>query len=311
MYIGIDIGRTQIKYALVDDAVQIFENSALHKPKDKGPFLEQVTAIIQAYQEKHDDILGVGISAPGIIQKDGMMTTAGAIRSLYGTNLKEEIEARTGMVTVIENDANAVAIAEKWVGNAQDLDNYLCIVLGTGVGGGIVINGEVFRGAHGLAGEFGWAITKELPEEGNIEYASLNLHISVIGGLCRLYNEALIKEQPEATSIWDAREILQRYTENEPIARQIVDCFHQDLAIGLMNLISQYDPEAILIGGGISANEQFFNGLKETLEKLETRHESINFIKQYGWAPILPAKLKNDAGIIGAVYPLHKKSQSS
>ncbi len=126
-----------------------------------------------------------------------------------------------------------------------------------------------------------------------------------------MYNEALIKEQPEVTSTWDAREILQRYTENEPIARQVVDRFHQDLAIGLMNLISQYDPEAILIGGGISANEQFFKGLKETMEKLETRHESINFIKQYGWAPILPAKLKNDAGIIGAVYPLHKKSQSS
>lgn len=76
-----------------------------------------------------------------------------------------------------------------------------------------------------------------------------------------------------------------------------------------MNLISQFDPEAILIGGGISANEQFIEGLQEAMNTLESRHESITFIKQYGWAPILPTKLKNDAGIIGAVYPLYKKSQ--
>lgn len=309
MYVGIDIGGIQIKYGLVDETAQVFEKGAVDTPKEKEAFLTQVATIIQTYQDQHTDIEGVGISAPGVIQKDGMMTTAGAIRSLYGTNLKEEIEARTGLSAVIENDANAAAIAEKWVGNARDFDTYLCIVLGTGVGGGIVINGEVFRGARGMAGEFGWAIINELPEEGNVEFASLNLRSAVIGGLCRLYNEALKETQPEATPTWDAREIFQRYSENDPIAHKVVTRFYQDLAIGLMNLISQFDPEAILIGGGISANEQFIEGLQEAMNTLESRHESITFIKQYGWAPILPTKLKNDAGIIGAVYPLYKKSQ--
>ncbi len=308
MYVGIDVGGTSIKYGLVDEHAQVFEKGAVATPKDKPAFLAALTAIIQNYQQAHP-IAGVGISAPGIIQKDGLMTTAGALYALYGTNLKDEIEARTQLPTVIENDANAAAIAEKWVGNAQELDNYLCIVLGTGVGGGIVINGQVYRGARGMAGEFGWAIVNDLTAEENIETSSLNWRISVVGGLCRSYNHALQATTSTLEPIKDAREIFQRSQQNDELAKQILQDFYQNLAIGMLNLISQFDPEAILIGGGISANEQFWTEFTQVLQTMEDRHDSIRFMKNYGWAPVIPAKLKNDAGIIGAVYPLSVAKQ--
>lgn len=91
-------------------------------------------------------IEGVGISAPGIIRSDGYMITAGAIRSLYGENIKKVIEAETGLPVTIDNDANAAAIAEKWLGNAKEMKNYIFLVLGTGVGGGISQNQEFAKG---------------------------------------------------------------------------------------------------------------------------------------------------------------------
>lgn len=255
--------------------------------------------------KEEQTIQGVGISAPGITQKDGMMTTAGAIYSLYGTNLKEEMEARCQVPVIIENDANAVAIAERWLGNATSFDHYICLVLGTGVGGGIVINGQVYRGARGIAGEFGLAVVANIPDSG-VEDASLNKRAAVVGGLCRLYNEAVVANRSEFEQTMDARVIFERETV-DPIAKEIIAQFYQDLAVGLLNLAANFDPEAILIGGGISNSDAFIKRLKQEATTLEEKHDSIRGIKKYGWAPILPAKLTNNAGIVGAVYPFVQK----
>ncbi|MFP9075389.1 ROK family protein, partial [Enterococcus faecalis] len=93
---------------------------------------------------------------------------------------KTTLEECCGLTVSVENDANAAAIAEKWIGNAQSFSNYLCLVLGTGVGGGIVINDQVYRGAHGMAGEFGWMVIDALPSTGNSEEVSINRKAAVV-----------------------------------------------------------------------------------------------------------------------------------
>lgn len=188
MYVGFDIGGTTVKYGVLDEVGNILEKSAIPTNYQLADFLVELDTIVKDAQKRYEKIEGIGISAPGIIQEDGYMLTAGAIRPFYGANIKIELERLTGLPVSIENDANAAAIAEHWIGNAQGLENYLCIVLGTGIGGGIVLNGEVFRGAHGMAGEFGWSIIDHLPAEGDIEEVSWNKRAATVGGLCYQYN---------------------------------------------------------------------------------------------------------------------------
>lgn len=307
MYVGFDIGGTTVKYGVLDETGTILEKSVIPTNYQLADFLVELDGIVKDAQKRYEKIEGIGISAPGIIQKDGFMLTAGAIRPFYGANIKLELEQLTGLPVSVENDANAAAIAEHWIGNAQGLENYLCIVLGTGIGGGIVLNGEVFRGAHGMAGEFGWSIIDQLPAEGDIEEVSWNKRAATVGGLCYQYNLSQKKSDVAAPMLLDAREIFQREAEGEALAINTVEQFLTDLAVGMLNLISCFDPELILFGGGISSNEQFNQRFQKRLEELMDRHQSIHYLKDKTIAAVRPAKLKNDAGMIGAVYQIHRQ----
>lgn len=302
MFVGIDVGGTKIKHGLIDEQGAVFEKDLLATNHDQAEFLKDLHKIVLSYQQAGHQLQGVGISAPGIIQRDGFMLTAGAIKSLYGINLKKEIEARTGLPVMVENDANAVAIAEMWVGNAQSYDNYLSLVLGTGIGGGIVINRQVFQGAHGMAGEFGWMMIDQLPLDEDLETVSLNQRAAVVGGLVNQYQIALHKQKSSTEKMIDAKDIFFLAKAGDQLATSVLDRFYQDLAVGLLNLIACFDPEAILIGGAISENQEFFSSLQHTINRLIDQHKSLAYLKDKTLGPIIPAKLRNDAGMIGAVY---------
>lgn len=307
MYIGFDIGGTNVKYGVLTENGAIIEQGKVATNHEKEGLLNELTQIVHLYQEKYPEIKGIGISAPGIIQADGFMTTGGAIMSLYGVNLQKEMETRTHLPVALENDANSAAIAEHWIGNAQGIDNYLCIVLGTGVGGGIIINGEVYRGAHGMAGEFGYMMINDIPKEGNIELSSLNQRAAAVFGLIRLYNEAAITRDPQAVEVTSGKVIFDRFEAGEELAKEVLTRYYQDTAVGLINLLGAFDPEVILIGGGISSNEQFMDALKAEVTKLEKRHGSISYLLGKAIGEVKPAKLRNDAGMIGAVYQIKQR----
>ncbi|EGC68715.1 ROK family protein [Enterococcus casseliflavus ATCC 12755] len=302
MFIGIDVGGTAIKYGVILRTGEIVKKGQMPTIHEKEKFLQSVTALIESLQQ--DAVIeGVGISAPGIIQKDGTMITAGSIKPLYGINLKLELEKRVKLPVLVENDANAAAIAEKWLGHAQACENYLCLVVGTGIGGGIIVNNQLYRGSHGMAGEFGWMLIDTLPEQGNLESVSLNQRAAIVGGLCHQYQLAL-QQQGRSDLPQDAVEIFQRGEQGEVVANQVIAQFFQDLSVGLLNLISTFDPELILVGGGVSENDGFMTRLEKTMSQLKARHESIGYLEGRTIAPIQRAKLKNDAGMIGAVYQL-------
>lgn len=306
MYIGIDVGGTLVKYGLVTEAGEVIEKHSHPTTKDREGFINDLATIINNYSD-NPEIAGVGISMPGVIRKDGYLITAGSLKELdnfdFHTHLLEKINHRYDVV--IENDANSVAFAERWIGNAQGIDNYLCLVLGTGVGGGIVINGNIYRGAHGMAGEFGWGIIDRLPLEGNIESSSVNFRSAVVLGLCNNYNYLKTQEDPSFEPINDAKVIFES-EDTDPIAALAIQEFITSLSITIINLISNFDPEIVLIGGGISANQYFMNRLEIELTKLEKRHDSIAFLMGKTIAPIAPTRLQNDAGMIGAVYRMHQ-----
>lgn len=305
MYIGIDVGGTSIKYGLVDEDGRVTNKSSMATSHERDEFISNIVKLIQDLLFRYPAIKAVGICAPGIIEKNGMMSTAGSLRALYGTNLKEEIQKIVDLPVQIENDANAVAIAERWVGNAIGVDNYLCLVLGTGVGGGIVINGDVYRGKHGMAGEFGWMIIDRFAEDEDMESASVNQRAAIVGGLCLRYNKFSKEKDPSFEAITDAKIIFEREATDE-IAQRVISQFFKDLSVSIINLISSFDPELVLVGGGISENDYFFERLQQELLKWEKKHASVNYLIGRTIGPIKQTKLRNDAGIIGAVYPIRR-----
>lgn len=305
MYLGLDIGGTSIKYGLVNDKGVILEKSKLSTQEKKKSLLEDIYKIVKKYQMNYD-IKGIGLSVPGIVQKNGFLLTGGAIQEFYGLDLKRKIEQKTGLYTVVENDANAVAIAEQWMGNAVGKQNYVCLVLGTGVGGGIVINGDIYRGAHGMAGEFGYMVIEDFENDESPEEQSLNRKAAVVGGLYYRYNLEQQKEGLEVESTINAVEIMKRANRGEGIAVKVMNKFYQDISVGILNLIAVYDPELVLIGGGISANKEFIKELKQNFKQIISRHDSLNFLKDKAVAEVKSAKLRNDAGIVGAVYQVKK-----
>lgn len=307
MFLGIDIGGTFIKYGLVDEEGNITQKDKVPTPLEKDPFIETLVKIINQFS--NESVEGIGISMPGVIREDGFLITAGAIRSIYQINLIDILHQYTDLPITVDNDGNSVAIAEKWLGNAQDLSNYICMVLGTGIGGGFVINDQVYRGFNGMAGEFGWMIMEHVPEVGSIELnSSLNYHGAVILGLCGVYNKLHKEQDPNFEEVTDARIVLEN-EDNDPFAKQAVETFYSALSKAIINLDSLFDPQAILIGGGITENPAFYDRLMKMHAKIVERHESYHFMVGKTACDIKLAKLKNDAGLLGAVYQIKQKVQ--
>lgn len=297
-YLGIDLGGTTIKYGLLDDMGKIKVTHKIKTPTSKIEIEKTFSEIIARYE---NEIVGVGISAPGIIDRDGLMITAGSILSLYGVNLKKDLEKTFSVPITITNDGNCATIAEHWLGNAKDSDNYLCVVLGTGVGAGIVLNGKLVEGFNGLAGELGWTLMDEYKSLRDIEEISANQKCAVVLGLLRKYNLENQKIHPKEF-IDDPRIIFTRRREKEQLATTVLSEFFRDISTMLLNICVLLDPDKILIGGGISENREFFSEILTTFEDLTTKHRSVARIRnKISWS-IVPTSLGNQAGLIGAVY---------
>lgn len=290
-YVGIDVGGTSIKYGLVSAAGGIITQASLPTADQQEQVLTDLANIIRDYQDAGYELAGTGVSMPGVVEADGMLTTAGAVKCLYGVNLKAELEKRTGLSATIENDANAAAIAEQWLGAAQGLHNYLSLVLGTGVGGALVINDKIYRGAHARSGEFGWMLLDEQHDE--LEDGSLNFQGATVIGLLRIYN---LKAQ---TNVTDARQVFQQAAAGDSLATQVLTTYFRRLAQGILNLVVCFDPAQVIIGGGISVNPAFRAGLNQAYVELQREHSSV---RDLDLPEIVPAKLGNDAGMIGVVY---------
>lgn len=301
MFIGIDIGGTQIKSALVAEDGSVSSRGLIDTPQEQGAILQALYTIITDYQ-KQAAISGIGVSAPGVITKDGLFLTAGAVKGLYGINLKEKLETDFSLPVFVENDGKAAAIAEKWLGHAQDVDNYVCIVLGTGVGGGIVLDGQVLRGMTGAAGEFSWMLTQETTDMQAMD-AYLAGHMGVLVGLCERFNQKEEKINPDFEPTRSALSIFEQETSN-PRAAAAIEEYVQEVARNLFNLIAIFNPEQILIGGGISANASFIDRVRQALIDQMEQHIMIQEVKEELMPQVGVAGLRNDAGLLGAVYQL-------
>ncbi|MDB6352728.1 ROK family protein [Trichococcus sp. K1Tr] len=299
-FIGIDIGGTNIKYGLLDEKGNILHKDKIKTSPEGSEIIRNIKRIVESYKEAHE-ISAVGISVPGVVEESGFLTTGGAIFDFYGIHLKDLLEKELGVHVTVENDANSAALAEKWLGAGRDYRNYFTAVVGTGIGGAIIINNDVYRGAHATAGEFGFMINAPILN-GDTRLASVSLTSSVQSGLVQRYLDETGQETNQQNL--DGESVFKLAESGDVQAKAVIDAFYDHLAIGIYNVLVSLDPEVVLIGGGISANQSFIKELNRRVQGLQTGHRDM---KNMTLAEILPCHFLNDAGIVGASYKAMKE----
>lgn len=297
-YLGIDIGGTAVKAGIITESGEVIEKRSLSANINnyQVPLLERVkkTAleIKTAAQKKEFEIQGIGVSAAGQIDsnKGVIIGDNGHIPNWKGTNLKREIEELTNLKTEVENDANCAAIAEKWLGNAREYRDSIIYTIGTGIGAGIIIDNQIFNGRQGIGGEIGHMIIEHQGRKcscGNRgcfeQYASMTALVRDVKNELKLEQEI------------DGRYIFKELKEGNYEIKKVVDKFLHYHVTAIISLLHIFNPEAVIIGGGVSAQKEL---LIRPLEKLVKAKAMPAFTKKLN---LKTAALSNDAGMMGAV----------
>lgn len=282
LFIGFDVGGTHIKHGVIDEDGNELAEDQFDTPEDEETFRQKWREVVQAYQKDHE-IAAIGVSFPGHINTHtGKAAKAGALDFLDDVNLYDLFAELTDLPVTAENDANCAALGELWRGAGRDYQHFVCITLGTGIGGGIVVEGDLWRGSHYRAGEFG-VIPVGNNGEGMHEVASAR-------GLMEACRRALAVSEEEMPK----GEALFKLMENDLHLREAVEEWARFLAHGIYSVISMFDPQVVLIGGGISEQEKIYQLLDRKLQSFD-EWEALQ-------VPILPCELGNQAGRLGAVW---------
>jgi beta-glucoside kinase len=287
-YIAFDIGGTLVKHGLLLEDGSILSKGSYDTPSSNlEKFLDLMVNTIRTYQQNHD-VLGVAVSLPGFINPHtGYSEQAGAISALNGQNLKKLLETRIPLSVEIENDGNCAAIAEKMSGNAKGCTDFICMTVGTGIGGGIYIDGRLLRGHSFRGGEFGFMITQSSGD-------AMHNNASTTALIRSYKNLKGIKETEKVSG-----EIIFQKAAHDYSVRRLVDDWIKNLSYGIFNLAATLNPQKILIGGGVFTQQGLIDHINHQLDSL------------YWWKeikiPIESCKHQNDAGMIGAMYHFKQK----
>lgn len=256
----LDVGGTAIKYALIDRNKQLIKVGDF--PTIKSSREAFMDCLMQPFESFRDDypITSIGISFPGhIVSETGLAKQAGAIEVMNGENILDLVRERLrerSMRIAVENDAKCAAIAEAYSGNGQGFQDFCLLTIGTGIGGAIVHNKQVVRGHSYKAGELGMMIVDK-SEKG---YKNLHALAST---------SALIREYKHLKNIDETSEVHGSVIFEDPDSKVkgLLDTWSEYIALAIFNTVCQNDPEAVLIGGGISKNPALLPLILQALEK--------------------------------------------
>ncbi|WP_027468090.1 ROK family protein [Deefgea rivuli] len=280
--LAFDIGGTQIKYGLVSNTGGVISATVVDTPKFAGGegVIQLLRELTRAMLQQHA-IAGIAISTFGLVDAYSglILGAAEAVEGYAGTSPKAALEQEFGLPVSIDNDVNCVALAEGWLGAAQGAAHYIAVAIGTGIGGGIVINHQIYRGSRAAAGEWGYMRIAGVIWE---DHASMR-------GLLAAANSAVVS--PFA----NGREVFAAYDAQDPIVSGVVKSWFKLLATGIANLIYAFNPERVVIGGGVSARGTVF------LRELNAALHAELLPDFRGMSEVVLASAGNHAGMIGAV----------
>ena len=300
---GIDLGGTTVKIAYFDEIGTMLEKWEIPTVTANGgeQILPDIAASIRSFIDAHNlnetNILGLGIGVPGPVNAKGIVNKC--INLGWGVfNIAEKLTALTGFPVKAGNDANVAALGEFWKGGGQGCDNMVFVTLGTGVGGGIVVEGNLLHGAHGSGAEIGHICVE--PNEtvrcncGNTGCVEQYCSATGIVRLAKLYLAA----NDTATALRDienltCKDVFDAAKANDEAAIAILDKVYAYMGLFLANVCSTVNPEVVVIGGGVSkAGDMLVKGVEPYFHK--------HVFHAAGGAKFTMASLGNDAGAYGA-----------
>lgn len=283
-----DIGGTSIKYGIVSSVGRIIIKDKFPTPKKNCKVTIPQKLIECTNDLKKDyEIKSIGISTAGYVDCiKGVVTYSLFLSGYSGCKIVELVEKGTGIKAHVENDGNASALGEMWIGAGKKHNNFACITIGTGIGGALILNRKLHVGYRGFAGEIG-EIRTALIRKRHGTNTTLNNSAST-RGLLKNYKK---KTGKEITGI----ELMELVKSKDSNAVKAFDEFIDNLVTGIINVVAILDTEAIVIGGGISAQGNF------VIKKLNKLFKD-NVLPAYKTVNIIKAKYENDAGLLGACY---------
>lgn len=288
-YAVFDVGGSAIKYALMDETGSFIEKSSLPTPKKSlAEFIDTIGDIVGEFKKSYL-VKGLAISIPGAVNVEtGIIEGSSALPYIHGPNIKDLLQDRTELPVELENDANCAGLAEGWIGAAKDVKDYLCIVLGIGIGGAVVLDKKLRHGKNGFAGEFGYMLMEDYlgPNTGE-SYSSL----AAVGGLI----QQVAKRKGIDPNVLTGKKIFELAENGDTEVADEIDKFMRRLAVGIYNLHFILDPEKILIGGAISHREGFVEKINEKLQQMKYEPEGLT-------VKVERCQFGNDSNLIGALY---------
>ncbi|SHO43037.1 ROK family protein [Anaerocolumna xylanovorans] len=306
-YIGMDIGGTSLKLGIINEEGTVLSSAAFEVAFDgyETPILNTAVKSLKHFLEEHrrlpGEFAGIGVSATGQVDpSNGVIAgTAGHIKNWQGSRIRDTLFENFKLPVTVMNDANCAALAEKWIGGAKEVSDALVITIGTGVGGGILINSKIFTGL-GFAGELGHFSLKgdgkpcTCGNRGCYEqYASTT---ALVNAVAESVSKGLLSLEDFENRSINGRSIFKLLSCGNPVLLPIYGQWLDDIAQGLVSLTHIFNPQLILLGGGVSKQEKLFI---EPLQKKVMERVMPAFRQGL---QIKAASLFNDAGIVGAVY---------
>ena len=303
-YIGIDVGGTSVKEGLFDEDGNLLAKPSVPTPPivDAAGFAavtEAIDQVVAKAQIPRAFVAGIGLAVPCPIPASG----DAKVKANIAINLPELRiaiqEHCPDAVVKYENDANAAAMGEAWLGSAKGVQNVVMVTIGTGVGGGVIVNGDVVSGVVGAGGEIGHMCLNPDEERtcGCGGHGYLEQYSSATGVVRCM--KKLLDENPDADCVlrgkdFEAKDVFDAARSGDALAAREVDEMTDTLGMALASIASTTDPEMFLIGGGVArAGDVLFDPLVE--------HFKTYAFKSCRETPIKAASLGNDAGIYGAV----------
>ncbi len=298
--IGLDLGGTNLRAAAIDRSGVILDkiSGTTNFTEGREAVLGDIVRAITKLRERHGaaELAGIGVGVPGFIRiKEGFLTNSNNLPYLENYPVRDEISRRLGAPVILENDANAAALGEKWMGAGREVDDLVLLTLGTGIGGGIISGGRVLHGYVGMAGELG--------------------HVTVVpnGNPCGCGNRGCLEKHASATAVTamarlmqlgenlsskDVYELALKQTPEGEKARRIWSIMGESLGVALAVLVNTFNfPLYLLSGGMLPAWDCFAPAMFATLEE-----RSFTYRATKSGTRIAQATLGNEAGLFGAAY---------
>ncbi|MGF3075565.1 ROK family glucokinase [Facklamia sp. P12955] len=309
--IGIDLGGTSAKMAIISQKGQIIEKWSIPTmTQNKGQkivpsIIESIQNKLEERQEVAEDYLGIGMGSPGTILEDGSVKGAYNLNWVHPHPVKSQFERAINLPFMIINDANSAALGELWQGAGKGCSDLAMLTLGTGVGGGIICQNRLIKGASGSAGEIGHItvdFTDRFPcscgKKGCLEAIASAKGLNNLGQLLAkdYQGQSSLYQMFQASQVVEAEDLMVAVKANDDFALEIFENFSKYIGLACSYLANILNPQQIVIGGGIS---KAGDSLKESIEK---QYQKFVFQPIKDQTQISLAELGNDAGILGAAY---------